>query len=616
MHPTPSPSTQPHTTRPAGHKQPPATSLRVATLLLIAAMFAAGLVVAAPVAAAPDRADAAMSYNPACAGHASDDYGFLDVSAGHAHRVAINCLAHHGVSLGTGDGTVYSPSHTVLRWQMALFMTRAAKVAGVVLPTPADQGFTDLGGKSLSTKDAINQLVAAGLSNGHTATEFKPDDTVTRAQMALFILHLLDKAGEHVTIAGDGTINLVSAGGTPVQVDDFFGDTENVSREVHFAASALFELGVANGTSPGVFAPERPVLRGQMAAFITRALAFTIAQPRADAPKAPTKTVISVPQAVPEGLCAYAIPSGVYAWEQCIWRDYRENLDFNQVVSDAEARALAKKIWAEVETPGKPESPPTMAIVPAGSQCAMVDTIGCYISPDHHIRRLDSFKEVLLHELAHALIANSPQVKACDFAADYNACVHGDLFRCVANHLYMEYANLPDAGVCGIATRSASSNYQTWQLVVSQEEDPLTLEKSETLIAALEASSHNRRFPYADDPARLLVLCLDGDELGVLFAVDSGYLSAHFIRDTIDVQYRFVNRTGVIAQQWEELSGNKAAYMPHFHFSEFAENIRASEGEEIVMRVWQYNSTEFGTFHFTSHGVAHNVEPVLKACGY
>ncbi len=626
MHPTPSPSTQPHTTRAAGHKQQPATSLRLVLLLLIAAMFAAGLVVAAPVAAAPDRADAAMSYNPACAGHASDDYGFLDVPAGHTHRVAINCLAHHGVSLGTGDGTVYSPSHTVLRWQMALFMTRAAKVAGVVLPTPADQGFTDLGGKSQSTKDAINQLVAAGLSNGHTATEFKPDDTVTRAQMALFILHLLDKAGEHVTIAGDGTINLVSAGGTPVQVDDFFGDTENVSREVHFAASALFELGVANGTSPGVFAPERPVLRGQMAAFITRALAFTSAQPRADAPKAPgTASVkIAVPTTPPSGSCAYAIPAGPYAWEHCAWREHLEDRDHNSVVTDEEAKTLAEKIWAEVDTPGKPSAPPSMEIVPSGTECASVDVVGCYIPSDHHIRRLDAFNRVFLHELAHALIADSTDMDVCRTAANYNQCVHGDLFRCVANHLYVTYADLADAGVCGTAVDLGASNYVTWRTASRSEVDPLTLDTTSfewAILRATEVDSSEVKFPWN---VTLQVRCRDNEELDVYLHTRNTHLAGledrtSPYRGKIPVSYRFGNRTGVVSEHWSRSTNvemNEYAFLSDGRFPQFFNLLFSSEGEEIVFRVFDSSDLELGTFTFVSYGADNNLRPVIEACGY
>ena len=62
--------------------------------------------------------------------------------------------------------------------------------------------------------------------------------------------------------------------------DDAFTDsrqTQPITKDS--AASALFELGVARGTGGGNFSPEAPVRRGEMAAFITRALAHTTARP-------------------------------------------------------------------------------------------------------------------------------------------------------------------------------------------------------------------------------------------------------------------------------------------------------------------------------------------------
>ena len=58
---------------------------------------------------------------------------------------AIECIAHYGISNGTSDLT-FTPSGTVTRWQMALFLIRQIDVHGVVLPTAIDQGLVDMGG--------------------------------------------------------------------------------------------------------------------------------------------------------------------------------------------------------------------------------------------------------------------------------------------------------------------------------------------------------------------------------------------------------------------------------------------------------------------------------------
>jgi len=599
-------------------------------VVAVVAVVASLSVVASPTAdAASGQADAAAESNPACAGNALTEYGFTDVSEGHGHRNAINCLAHHQVSVGTGDGSVYSPDDHVLRWQMALFMLRAADAAGVELPPAVDQGFTDIGSKSQAIRDAVNQLVTAEMSNGHTATEFKPDEKVTRAQMALFVLHFLAKASDRVSVDGDGDVVVRDDGGSAISADDFFTDTTGLSFAANQATIALFELGVANGTAPGVFSPAVPVTRAQMAAFITRALAFTSVQPKATAPRAPVPTTtmppqpqttkIRVPNSEPEGICAYAIPKGIYDWEWCAWRDYRSDKKYNYFVSDSKAQSLAQRIWDEVNTPGKPDEPPTMEIVPSGTACASGEAVGCYIRDRHHIRRLDSFNLVLLHDLAHALIADSPEVRACELAFDYNACVHGDLFRCVANHLYVTYAQIPDAGVCGTAPAIDVDDYVTWESGTSSGTDQLTLEPTELHLASLKAVTQDRPWPYLTDPVYLMITCLDQDQLGVLFWLESGFLagisdSSSPYYNKIPMVYRFGTRTGPIYEPWLESEGYQGAILPQELISAFVDNLLASEGEQIVMRVWNYDGEEFGTFEFVSRGVAHNVEPVLESC--
>ena len=52
-----------------------------------------------------------------CVGEALEDWGFTDVSDDHIFHDAINCLAHYGVTIGSGDGSTYSPDEPVKRWQ-------------------------------------------------------------------------------------------------------------------------------------------------------------------------------------------------------------------------------------------------------------------------------------------------------------------------------------------------------------------------------------------------------------------------------------------------------------------------------------------------------------------
>ena len=247
---------------------------------LVASVLAAG---AAPAAAATDRADHATRLS-ACvgAGLALRDRNFTDVSAGHVFRDAINCVAYYGITEGTGNGSTYSPDQPVTRAQMAVFVARAAEVAGVDLGAARDAGFGDLGDTWAQGQDAINRLASNEMIASGGA--FRPDDPITRAEMATFLIGLLVEAAPDVTRDSSGAILLGVAGSRSV-ADDRFPDTGGAE------IAAIYELGITKGASPAEvqddtkppldlnYEPDGTVDRGQMAAFITRALAHTPARP-------------------------------------------------------------------------------------------------------------------------------------------------------------------------------------------------------------------------------------------------------------------------------------------------------------------------------------------------
>ena len=213
---------------------------------LVASLVAVG---ARPAAAVETVADHATPVT-ACVGGATTDRMFADVSQGHFFRGAINCLAYYGVTVGDGDGT-FGPSRDVSRFEMVEFMERSARIAGA---DPAD---------------VVEDFATTG------------SDPVNRADMALLIARLLASATGNdsrvnVVLESDGTFTV---GGT--EPDDAFIDSRRsqpIAKDS--AAGALFELGVAQGTGGGNFSPEASVTRGEMAAFITRALAHTTARPK------------------------------------------------------------------------------------------------------------------------------------------------------------------------------------------------------------------------------------------------------------------------------------------------------------------------------------------------
>ncbi|HEX2404787.1 MAG TPA: S-layer homology domain-containing protein, partial [Acidimicrobiia bacterium] len=124
-------------------------------------------------------------------------------------------------------------------------------------------GYTDNGGGNRFTddnasvfEDAIDRLATAGVTRGCNPpanTRFCPDDPVTRGQMAAFLVRALG-----YTDNGGG--------------NRFTDDNASVFED---AIDRLATAGVTRGCNPPAntrFCPDQPVTRGQMAAFLTRAL--------------------------------------------------------------------------------------------------------------------------------------------------------------------------------------------------------------------------------------------------------------------------------------------------------------------------------------------------------
>ena len=143
---------------------------RWGVLMLVALAGSVLVGPAIPAAAVDGTADHPAEYS-ACIGPATESAGFRDMKGSFAEAAA-DCLAYYGITKGTAVG-VFSPNDVIPRWQMALFLARAAGPAGIVLPTASDQGFTDLSVGS-DTRDAINQLAALGIMNGTSETTFAP----------------------------------------------------------------------------------------------------------------------------------------------------------------------------------------------------------------------------------------------------------------------------------------------------------------------------------------------------------------------------------------------------------------------------------------------------------
>lgn len=131
---------------------------------------------------------------------------------GNVHEYAIVRLATAGVTTGC-DATRFCPGDAVTRAQTAALLVRALQ-----LPPSSVNAFADDDGSV--HEPAINALAAAGLANGCSTTQFCPGRSLTRGQMASLLARALElpPAGVDAFADDDGTahednINRLAAAG-------------------------------------------------------------------------------------------------------------------------------------------------------------------------------------------------------------------------------------------------------------------------------------------------------------------------------------------------------------------------------------------------------------------
>ena len=253
--------------------------LRVWMAVLLALGLVVGLLGVVPRDAVGTHGeDADVDYEAlylACVSPATESAGFEDTVGSFAED-DINCLGHYGITQGR-TATTFAPAESVLRWQMALFLARAASAAGIVLESPAaDQGFTDVAAVSDEARNAINGLAKAGIMAGTSQTTFSPNTAVNRGSMAVILDAFLGAARPG---AGAFASEVEAYSGVKTDSTAVFNDVNQVALTTYNAIFRIYEVGVTQGIGDHQYGPDRNVTRAQMAAFIMRTLAHTVARP-------------------------------------------------------------------------------------------------------------------------------------------------------------------------------------------------------------------------------------------------------------------------------------------------------------------------------------------------
>lgn len=186
---------------------------------------------------------------------------FADVSATSVHAAAIDCLWVYGIARGSfidGDLT-YGPGATVTREQMASFIARTIDaLPASVYALRLDDGSIDdppyrdadaIGGAHVAN---VTRLDEAGIVRGTADGAFQPNATLTRAQMATFVVRMIEEVA-----------------GADLEPAPVFDDISGVHAD---NIRKLAAIGVTAGTGDGTFSPDAPITREAMGSFLARTM--------------------------------------------------------------------------------------------------------------------------------------------------------------------------------------------------------------------------------------------------------------------------------------------------------------------------------------------------------
>jgi len=159
-------------------------------------------------------------------------------------------LAANGISGGCGFAN-FCPDDPVTRAQMAVFLERGMRGGDFSPPSASGNVFFDVAANDFAAA-FIEQLANDGITGGCGGGNYCPNNNVTRAQMAVFLLRA--KYGP---------------GYSPPPAQGLFGDVDLSYWAVNWIEQLAAE-GITSGCGGGNFCPDQPATRAQMAVFLVR----------------------------------------------------------------------------------------------------------------------------------------------------------------------------------------------------------------------------------------------------------------------------------------------------------------------------------------------------------
>lgn len=214
----------------------------------------------------PPAASVAQSAARACPEGRVPWGGFDDVARDSVHALAVDCVVWWDVARGTAAHR-YTPGSVVRRDHMATFVARIMEAAGYRLPSSPPRRFRDI--SQTAHAHRVDQLAAVGVVSGDGSGRYHPNATVTRGQMATFLVRAIEVTRGQRLSAGSRSY------------DDIASSPH--AKNIEKATAA----GIATGTGQRRFAPGGPVTRAQMGSFSARSLDHLVRSGHGSPPPGP-----------------------------------------------------------------------------------------------------------------------------------------------------------------------------------------------------------------------------------------------------------------------------------------------------------------------------------------
>ncbi|MDE7218969.1 MAG: S-layer homology domain-containing protein [Oscillospiraceae bacterium] len=173
---------------------------------------------------------------------------FLDVPEGYWCRDAVEYVYRAGLMNGT-SATAFSPTATTTRGMIVtiLYRMEGSPAAGI-------SSFTDVPSDAYYA-NAVAWAAANGIVNGYEDGSFRPEDAITREQMAAFLFRYARYLGQDVSLLAD-----LSA----------YTDAESISDYAVEPIRWANARGLITGISTGIISPSGSATREQVAVILTR----------------------------------------------------------------------------------------------------------------------------------------------------------------------------------------------------------------------------------------------------------------------------------------------------------------------------------------------------------